>query len=183
MTTIKNSTTKKKSTTRRRVLTGLGAFAVLLAGYAGYSIARPTVLHTEIEVNASPDAVWKVLSERDAYPDWNPFVISSTGELQVGGTITNVLRDTDGKETTFTPELLAVEPGKELRWIGKVGFGGIFDGEHGFRVEALEGGRARFIQEETFRGVAVPFMAGWLKDKIEPQFEAMNKALAERAAQ
>jgi hypothetical protein len=93
-----------------------------------------------------------------------------------------VLRDTSGKETTFTPELLAVEPGRELRWIGKVGFGGIFDGEHSFRIEALPGGRSRLIQQETFRGVAVPVMTGWLDDKIKPQFAAMNQALATRAA-
>lgn len=134
---------------------------LLLLGYSAYSIVRPTVLHTQVEVDASPDQVWKVLADRDAYPSWNPFIVSSTGELKVGGTITNVLRDTTGKETTFTPELLAVDPGKELRWIGKIGFGGIFDGEHAFRIEPLDGGRSRLVQEK-FRGVAVPFMAaGW----------------------
>jgi hypothetical protein len=179
MTTVASS---KKPAVRRRVLAGLGAFVVLLIGYCVYAIVRPTVLHTEIEVNATPDVVWKVLTDREAYPSWNPFIVSSTGELKVGSTISNVLRDTTGKETTFTPELLAVEPGRELRWIGKVGFGGIFDGEHAFRIEPLDGGRARLIQEEKFRGVAVPFMTGWLRDKIEPQFTAMNQALATRAA-
>jgi hypothetical protein len=179
MTTVVAS---KKSPVRRRILAGLGTFVVLSIGYCVYAIARPTVLHTEIEVNATPDEVWKVLTDREAYPSWNPFIVSSTGELKVGSTITNVLRDTTGKETTFTPELLAVEPGRELRWIGKVGFGGIFDGEHAFRIEPLDGGRTRLVQEEKFRGVAVPFMAGWLHDKIKPQFIAMNQALATRAA-
>jgi hypothetical protein len=78
--------------------------------------------------------------------------------------------------------LLAVDPGRELRWIGKVGFGGIFDGEHSFRIEPLPGGRSRLIQQETFRGVAVPVMTGWLNSKIKPQFAAMNQALADRAA-
>ena len=181
-TTENTKNTSKKSPVRRRVLLGLGAFVVALLGYSVYSIARPTVLHTETEVNATPDEVWKVLADRDAYPEWNPFIVSSTGELKVGDTITNVLKDTTGKETTFTPELLAADPGKELRWIGKVGFGGIFDGEHAFRIEPLDGGRSRLIQEEKFRGVAVPFMAGWLNDKIKPQFDAMNHALAERAS-
>ncbi|MFK4089682.1 SRPBCC family protein [Kribbella sp. NPDC020789] len=166
---------------KRRLLTGLGAFVLLLAGYVVVTIVRPTVLHTELEIDASPDRVWQVLTDREHYPAWNPFIVSSTGELVVGATITNVLRDTKGSETTFTPELLAVEPGRELRWIGRIGFGGVFDGEHAFRIEALPGGRAKLIQEEIFRGAAVPFTAGMLHDTIEPQFRAMNAAIATRA--
>jgi hypothetical protein len=167
---------------KRKVLIGLGAAAVVLIAYCVFSIARPTVLRVTTEVDASPDQVWQVLTDRTSYPEWNPFIVSSTGELKTGAKITNVLRDSSGSETTFTPELLAVEPGRELRWIGKVGFGGIFDGEHSFRIEPLPGGRSRLIQQETFRGVAVPVTAGWLDGKIKPQFAAMNQALATRAA-
>jgi hypothetical protein len=168
---------------KRRLLAGVGAFAVLIAGYCVYAIAHITVLHTEIEIDATPDEVWQVLADRAAYPTWNPFIVSSTGDLLAGGTITNVLKDTNGKETEFTPELLAVEPGKELRWIGSIGFGGIFDGEHSFRIEPLEGGRSRLIQEEKFNGVAVPFTVSMLNNTIKPQFHAMNEALAKRAEQ
>lgn len=174
--------TKKKSPVRRRVLTALAAVVVLLAGYCVYAIAHTTVLRTEIEIAATPDAVWKVLADRAAYPEWNPFIVSSTGELTVGATITNVLKDTNGDETTFSPKLLAVEPGKELRWIGKLGFGGIFDGEHSFRIEPLPGGRSKLIHEEKFNGIAVPPSTGMLNDTIKPQFVAMNEALAKRAA-
>ena len=180
--TNKTTAAKRKNPVRRRVLAGLAAFAVLLVGYCVYAIAHTTVLHTEIEIDATPEQVWQVLADRDAYPDWNPFIVSSTGELKVGNTITNVLRDTNGKDMTFSPKLLAVEPGRELRWIGKIGFGGIFDGEHSYRIEPLKGGRSRLIQEEKFNGIAVPFTVGMLNDTIKPQFNAMNEALAKRAA-
>ncbi|GAA3544088.1 SRPBCC domain-containing protein [Kribbella ginsengisoli] len=175
------TTATTKSPLRRRVLTALGAVVALLAGYCIYAIAHTTVLHTEIEIDATPDEVWKVLADRAAYPDWNPFIISSTGDLKTGAKITNILKDTNGDETTFTPELLAVDPGKELRWIGKIPPGGIFDGEHSFRIEALPDGRSRLIQEEKFNGIAVPFTVGMLNKTIKPQFEAMNRALAARA--
>ncbi|MGW6276831.1 SRPBCC family protein [Kribbella sp. NPDC055071] len=165
-----------------KILTAIAVVVVLLAGYTIYTIARPFVLHTELDIDASPEQVWKVLTDRQAYPEWNPFIISSTGDLTKGATITNVLRDTKGAETTFTPELLAVEPNKELRWIGKIAFGGIFDGEHAFRLEPLPDGRTHLIQEERFRGVAIPFTRSMLKTTIKPQFEAMNQALAARAA-
>jgi hypothetical protein len=165
----------------KKALVALGAVVVLVAGYTVYTVVRPFVLHTEIVVDATPEQVWKVLADRAAYKEWNPFIISSTGELTAGGTITNVLRDTEGKETTFSPELLVVEPNKELRWIGKVPPGAIFDGEHAFRLEELPNGRTRLIHEETFRGAAVPFTRSMLKKTIEPQFVAMNHALASRA--
>jgi hypothetical protein len=165
----------------KKLFVALGTIVVLIAGYTVYTIVRPFVLHTEIEVDATPAQVWKVLADRSAYPEWNPFIISSTGDLTAGARITNVLRDTEGKETAFSPELLVVEPNKELRWIGKIAFGGVFDGEHSFRLEELPGGRTRLIQEETFRGVAVPFTRSMLTKTIEPQFIAMNQALAARA--
>lgn len=95
----------KKST---KILTTVSAVVVLLAGYTIYTIARPFVLHTELDIDASPAQVWNVLTDRQSYPEWNPFIVSSTGELIKGKTITNVLRDTKGDETKFTPTLLAV---------------------------------------------------------------------------
>jgi uncharacterized protein YndB with AHSA1/START domain len=38
-------------------------------------MARP--LHTEIEIEASPDRVWKTLTDFAAYPDWNPFIVQA----------------------------------------------------------------------------------------------------------
>ena len=165
----------------KKLFIALGTIVVLVAGYTVYTIVRPFVLHTQVDIDASPEHVWKVLADRHDYPQWNPFIISSTGELKVGDRITNVLRDTKGAETTFSPELLAVEPNKELRWIGKVAFGGIFDGEHSFRLEALPDGRTRLLQQEKFTGAAIPFTRSMLNNTIKPQFEAMNQALAARA--
>ncbi|WP_410790185.1 SRPBCC family protein [Kribbella sp. C-35] len=166
----------------KKFLVGLGTVLVLVAGWTVYTVARPFVLHTELDIDASPEQVWKVLTDRQAYPDWNPFIISSTGELKVGDTITNVLRDTKGSETKFTPKLLAVTPNQELRWIGKVPPGALFDGEHSFRLTALPDGRTRLVQEEKFSGAAVPFTRSMLNKTIKPQFEAMNQALATRAS-
>ena len=105
------------------VLVVIAVVLVVLGGYSVWALTHPTTLRTEIEIPASPDAVWDV-ADRDAYAEWNPFIRSSTGDLVVGRRIANVLKDGAGKESTFEPKLLVVEPGRELRWIGKVGFGG-----------------------------------------------------------
>jgi uncharacterized protein YndB with AHSA1/START domain len=32
-------------------------------------------LESEVEVQASPERVWEVLTDFAAYPDWNPFIV------------------------------------------------------------------------------------------------------------
>lgn len=82
----------------------------------------------------------------------------------------------------FTPEVLVADPGRELRWIGQLWSWGFFDGEHSFVIDEIALGRVRLTQSEVFRGVLVPFLAGSLHENTQPQFAAMNKALAERVA-
>ncbi len=108
--------------------------------------------------------------------------MSSTGELAPGATLTNIMRGADGSEMTFTPTVLVADPGRELRWLGSLGVGGLFDGEHSFRIYPVGPSRVRLIQEETFVGVLVPALSGRLHGDTLPQFEAMNVALAAEVA-
>lgn len=168
---------------RRRVLLGAGAALVaLLGGYTVWSNTHPVRLTASIEIEASPDEVWRVLTDLPAYPQWNPFltstrVTSEGGRLEEGATLRNVMHDRTG-DTVFTPEVLTLEAGRELRWLGKMGPGWIADGEHRFLIEEIGGGRVRLTQSESFTGVAVPFFEGKLRDDTLPQFHAMNEALA-----
>ena len=166
---------------RRRLLITLGVIAALLAGYATWTNLRPFTLRASIEIDATPEQVWAVLSDLPAYPQWNPFIVSSSGRLEKGATIRNVMRDSGG-DTTFTPTVLEVAPGRELRWIGKIGPGGIFDGEHRFLIEPIAENRVRLTQSERFTGVLIPFFQSQLNERTLPQFRAMNEALAKRAA-
>lgn len=45
-------------------------------------------IKTEIQIDATPERVWEILTDFDAYPTWNPFIKSITGEVNVGNTIT-----------------------------------------------------------------------------------------------
>jgi hypothetical protein len=162
---------------RRRILTASGLVVAALIGYTTWTNVRAYRLQASIDINATPQQVWAVLSDLPHYGDWNPFIVSSSGDLRVGSTLTNKMHDATG-DTTFTPTVEVVRPGQELRWIGKVGPGMVFDGEHTFTLQALGAGRTRLNQQEDFTGVAVPFFEGRLKKNTFPQFQAMNAALA-----
>lgn len=165
----------------RRLLTLLAAILVILAGYATWTNTQPYTLQASIIIHASPQRVWAVLTDRAAYPDWNPFIISSAGQLRPGTTLVNRMHDATGT-TTFTPVVQVVEAGRQLQWIGRVGPGGIFDGQHTFTLRQLRSGLVLFTQREDFTGVAVPFYEHHLHADTLPMFRAMNTALAARAA-
>jgi hypothetical protein len=59
----------------------------------------------------------------------------------------------------FKPTVLAVEPERELRWIGRFLVRGLFDGEHSFRIEPLDHNRSRFIQSEEQMNTALKTQA------------------------
>ena len=137
-------------------------------------------LRTDIEIDATPDRVWAILTDFASYPAWNPFIESIRGEPVVGSKLEVRIAPPDGKAMTFKPTVLNAEPDRELRWLGRVLLPGILDGEHMLQLEPLAGGRVRFVQAERFRGVLVPFLGKTL-DRTERGFAAMNEALKGRA--
>jgi hypothetical protein len=131
-----------------------------------------------VDIAATPEQVWAVLTDLDAYHDWNPFIQSASGQLTEGAALTLRLVPAQGRAMTFRPRVLAVQPGKLLRWIGRLIMPGIFDGTHQFALEDL-GGHTRLTQSETFRGVLVPF-TGKTVTRTESDFRALNQALKKR---
>jgi hypothetical protein len=137
-------------------------------------------LQTSIEIDATPERVWEILTDFDSYPDWNPFIRSARGKAETGTKLENRLEPPGGRAMTFKPTVLVAEPVRELRWLGRLLLPGVFDGEHIFRIEPLERGRTRFVQAERFSGVLVPLFGKTL-ERTRRGFEAMNEALKQRA--
>lgn len=133
-------------------------------------------IHTQIHIDAPPEAVWQVLTDFDGYADWNPFITSSAGKPEVGEKLINRLEPPGGRAMTFKPEITAVEAGKTLEWLGKLGFSGLFDGRHRFEIEASPTG-TKLTQAESFDGVLVGLMKKSLDNQTKSGFEAMNLAL------
>ncbi len=137
-------------------------------------------LRHEVEIAAPPERVWSVLVDFDSYPDWNPFIRSIQGTCEPGARLTVRIEPPGARGMTFKPTVLRVEHARELAWLGRVLIPGVFDGEHKFTIEQLDGARSRLVQSERFRGVLVPVFAKTLTATGDG-FEAMNHALKERA--
>jgi len=137
-------------------------------------------LETSIDIDASPDAIWEVLSDLPSYPSWNPFIRELRGRLSTGERLELRMQPVGGKAIRFRPTVLAAEPARELRWLGRLVMPGVLDGEHRFAIEPTARG-SRLVQEERFTGLLVPFLARGLQRGTLPGFERMNEAVKERA--
>ena len=134
----------------------------------------------QIDIDAPPAAVWAQLTDTAAYSEWNPFVRRLSGELTDGARLTVEIAPPGRRSMRFKPKVLAAEADRELRWLGRLGLPGIFDGEHSFRLERLPDGGTRLVQAERFRGLLVGLFGGTL-EKTQAGFEQMNRALKQRA--
>jgi len=137
-------------------------------------------LSTSVEIDAPTETVWAVLTDFDAYPEWNPFM-TITGRATEGARLTVELRPPGKRATTFRPTVTRVTEQRELRWRGHLLVAGLYDGEHRFELELLDDGRTGFTQAETFGGLLVGPINRWLGDATREGFERMNAALKARA--
>jgi hypothetical protein len=140
-------------------------------------------LHSEIEIQASPERVWEVLTNLAAYRDWNPFIVHAAGRPVVGDRLELRMRLPGRRPTTFRPVVLAADPARQLRWLGRLLVPGLFDGEHAFTIEPLGPGRVRLTQRERFRGLLARPILALIAGPTEQGFDRMNQALKARAEQ
>ncbi len=94
-------------------------------------------LHTQIDIDVPAERVWDALTNIADYPTWNPFMPHLAGTLAPGERLEVTLEPPGGAAMTFRPTVLAVEPARELRWVGRLLIPGLFDGEHQFEIHPL----------------------------------------------
>ena len=138
-------------------------------------------LRAQIDIDASAERVWNTLTNIADYSTWNQFIPRLAGTLAPGERLEVRIEPPGGAAMTFRPTVLAVEPGRELRWVGHLLLPGLFDGEHQFEIHPLGAGRVRLVQQERFTGVLVPLFARNLDAHTLPGFNSMNAALKARA--
>ena len=52
-------------------------------------------IYTEIEIQASDDKVWHILTDFKSYPLWNPFIRKADGNIKLGGKLKIILQPPD----------------------------------------------------------------------------------------
>lgn len=141
-------------------------------------------IRTTITIEAAPEEVWDHLVDFPAHADWNPFFASIEGQPIVGTSLRVTARKADAPEgddlgMVFKPVVLVADRGRELRWRGKLAFGGLFDGTHFFVLTENADGTTTLEHGEEFRGILIPFVGKVLRE-TEEGFVAFNDAIKRR---
>ena len=133
----------------------------------------------EIEIQATPEQVWEVLTDLDKYAEWNPLLYNAEGKVAVGEKV-NLSARTASNDMNFLCSVTKVDPNRQFSWKFHVGLPFLFRGEHIFTIEQIDAHRVRFVDREIFNGLLVPLQAKDLETNAKAGMVAMGDALKKR---
>ena len=139
--------------------------------------------NNEVEIHASAERVWQLLTDFARFPQWNPFIHRASGEAKAGARLELTLQPSGASRTTSRPTVLKVEPNHELRWIERSLIPGLIDVEHIFTIQQLDTTHVRFTQREIRTGLLVPLQVRRRTTDTRRGLKEMNQALKARAEQ
>ena len=141
-------------------------------------------LRTFVDIDATPERVWEVLTDLPSYAEWNPFITRAEGTFVEGERVSVSVPPVNAfVPSTLRPRVLEVAPLRRLRvWsrLDRLGIPGVFDVEHTMTLTDHEGGVRLWLQDR-FGGLLAPLLIRSLNRHRLAAFTAMNAALKARA--
>ena len=137
-------------------------------------------ISTNVDIDAPKQSVGDVLTDFAAYHKWNPYM-QIEGIAEVGTKLTVHMGASGGRAAAFKPTVLAATPSAELRWLGKLGFGGIVDGEHFFILDRNADDNTHLTHGERYSGALVALTKPFLnKERNQAGYGSFNRVLKHR---
>ena len=140
------------------------------------------VYASAIEIDAPPALVWKVLTELDRYPAWNPFTTAVRSTLRDGDAVDLSVRMSRlGLTVEQREHVRKVREGERLRWGMKLGARWLLSGERDQRIESLGADRSRYTTEDAITGALAPLVWLIFGPSLDDGFASMTRALKREA--
>src|SRR3954463_11595807 len=118
-------------------------------------------MKTSIDLDATPERVWEVLTDVPAYPDWSPGILSAEGAFAVGGRVVFGYPPMHALLRSTVPvKVLEVTPGRRLRYalrFARLGLPGLLDAEQSSTID-IHDGRVRLWLQFWVRGLFLPLI-------------------------
>ncbi|MCC6849616.1 MAG: SRPBCC domain-containing protein [Deltaproteobacteria bacterium] len=140
------------------------------------------MLITQTLVVAAPAAtVWRVLTDLDRYPEWNPFVVACRSTLEPGAPIAMRVRVLPFVAQPQRETIFEHAPGRRLRYgIPPLPLGALAS-DRSHVVEPVGDARSRYVSRFELCGWLAPVVAAFLGGRLERGFAAMSAAIKARA--
>ena len=136
---------------------------------------------TSFEIDAPASRVWRVLTDLDRYPEWNPQITRATGTIAEGGRLALQLTFPGRPVMDVTAVIEQARPETLLTWRGHLVAPWLFEGYRKFEIEALGPGRASVTHLEDIHGLLGPVFALFMGGPVEQSHRRLNEALRARA--
>lgn len=135
---------------------------------------------TTIAIRATPDTVWRILTDAAAYPRWNTTVTGVDGTIAPGGKVTVHAKIAPGR--AFPVKVAEFAAPRRMTWRGGMPLG-LFTGERVFELRPLDAGQVEFTMREEYTGLFAGMITKSIPD-LQPAFDEFAtclKAAAEAA--
>ena len=138
-------------------------------------------VRTEIEIAATDDTVWGLLTNIENWTAWNPTINASSGTAAPGATLSITMRGQGGKNgPKYAPVVTILEAPRQFRWRANMMGGLLFRNDKILELQPSATG-TRLVHTETFGGLMVPMFGAKLKTGVPPILNAFNAAVKQRA--
>ncbi len=131
------------------------AIAGILAALISLSLFSHRSVRASLTIKATPEDIWKVLTDTDSYGDWNPLYVSVEGDFEPGATMVVEMRNPDRSLSILTPRVVHVVPRQLINQTG--GVRGALAYDHTWQLDPVEGG-TKVTQREEYQGIGVLFL-------------------------
>jgi hypothetical protein len=127
-------------------------------------------------INATPEVIWKILTDTSGYPNWDPAMDHIEGKLALGETVRFF---TKLSPEAFPVKVTAFEPNRKMVLTGGMPLG-LFKSERTHTLTPGKDGQTVFKTEEIFSGLLLPVFGRNLPDLSE-NFRAFVAGLKKQA--
>lgn len=128
-------------------------------------------------IKASPDTIWKILTDAPNYPTWDPGVLRIEGTIAPGQSVTAYTKMNPNR--AFPAKVTEFVPGQAMTWVGGMPLG-LFKGVRTFTLKPKGDNSVDFTLREEYGGPLLPMFAGSIPD-LTKNFEDFVTGLKARA--
>jgi len=131
-----------------------------------------------ILINATPETVWRILTDGAGWVSWNTTIEKLEGEITTGAKVKVYAKASPGR--AFPVRVSEFVPPQRMVWTGGMPLG-LFKGVRTYTLTPRDGG-VEFAMQEGFSGPLSPLIERSIPD-LQPSFDEFAAALKRRAEQ
>lgn len=128
-------------------------------------------------IDASPEVVWKILTDAPGYPEWDPGMDRIEGSIVQGEKVKVYTKLSPGR--AFPAKVTDFVPNELMTWVGGMPLG-LFKGVRTFKLASQGNGSTEFSMREEFSGPLLPLIGRSIPD-LSSAFEDFAVGLKNKA--